>query len=1206
MLNSAGQNNIRGINAQARAALFLFLQYLTDKRHNNFSHIHLEAPKFQDFNLVFSDRRKIICEVKFRKEKFNYKHLKEILKKLSSNREINEKDQILIVCQNVNSKLVKNVKNIRYCKSLEKTFLNKNYSKEMVDLLPIVNFWHVKNDLNVEAIFSLFSGLLHFWIPNNDVEMIVNNILVNKIYYGSEIGSTYSRSEILQEINNLAEKVKSDSTYYDKECDNIEKMVRVVEEGLANPQHKTWHKKKELSAFSAQINLFSFFTHHFRSKNSGYIKLKEWDRTWQLNNVVYFLSEILDVFENNLQTEENIIYVLSYFKKYVDEIHRYYYGDFIIFKIVSILKKIIKNNKEYLQDSFYIIKSLFSPKHKELFYLKCDDENRRFERENISELLCEIFDCAYFELKEEIVSYVISNFNLTKDDGSINLYAPKDIFIILQKWVDDDFENRFLKLIADLTGQFYEDFEDIHFNGWEYSGCTSCNWGGEYHVPDRHFVRMILIPSIIKFYRKDKNKGWEFVVKKCISRTVEVSRGRPDFLNRSVCEIVLERFSDSDHEISKEAFEILKEFILSDKGIPHKANLIYQEILRKKVDLTDEKKWQLVELIIQKYIMPTNVLVENIVVELVNKGFQKAKEQLKTWYLNPQYYTRSLLGHNYTSNIQSLLDSDIDFSLELLKIIITSDCARSEENYNFSGFLVAALVRELIKKDYNKGLSVLYMLDSEEKLSSNQQITYIASLFNTQGIDGSDDEELLFKIHRDVVIPFLEKYNTNAKILERLPNANSRELLVQFASKLAAKKQITEALRIVALFVNDPNPDKQSKTITRGNESTTIESVRGWCGWVLERCAGIDGRKNISETIVLVKRLLNDENYYVVGMACSALAFVAQNRLAVLKEDGNIFFLDDDKKTALEMAKDIEKLAFDLLNRFMLWPPLVQKAMAKKTILNVFSTIKSLNEQEALHLMTKLSSQSIPVEVMAEFADIFIYYAEFRKDSYKDWKLGLPGLYDDIALIKYEVEIFQELFVKVIERVKKDASDKCPSLIVSVEYMTQGIAKMIWGIEKCEGVAIKYFNMFADVYIPENFNLLYRLIKDNFSTSNHLTLWFHLLIKCLRVEKEFYEKLKASGELTHTRWPQTLYHSSILKLIYEKMGQDKFMQAARLYFFFPEEIMLHESEDIITIIRTLNKTAYQAEVQEITNSLFIRNPAKYNSLKKELGEYLLS
>ena len=89
-MGKKGQPNFKGIIYQSGAAVSLFLQYL---KNPNFSYIHLEAPKFQDFNLVFNDGKKIICEAKNWKRKFNYANLREILGDILNRKNLGENEK---------------------------------------------------------------------------------------------------------------------------------------------------------------------------------------------------------------------------------------------------------------------------------------------------------------------------------------------------------------------------------------------------------------------------------------------------------------------------------------------------------------------------------------------------------------------------------------------------------------------------------------------------------------------------------------------------------------------------------------------------------------------------------------------------------------------------------------------------------------------------------------------------------------------------------------------------------------------------------------------------------------------------------------------------------------------------------------------------------------------------------------------------------
>ena len=196
MRYNGGSANLDGINFQVKAAFSLFLQYLKDEK---FSHIHLEAPQFQDFNLLFSNGKKIICECKNRKDKFSYPHLKKILENIQEG--VNENDEILIICKEVNEQLAWDINNI-------KCFKEKGYSEKIIPCLSRVKFWIVPRDFHKEIMYPLLAEIIGFWLPFEDVEKIAHNILVKKFYLGSAKSAVYTREDFLSEINKLAVEVK--------------------------------------------------------------------------------------------------------------------------------------------------------------------------------------------------------------------------------------------------------------------------------------------------------------------------------------------------------------------------------------------------------------------------------------------------------------------------------------------------------------------------------------------------------------------------------------------------------------------------------------------------------------------------------------------------------------------------------------------------------------------------------------------------------------------------------------------------------------------------------------------------------------------------------------------------------------------------------------------------------------------------------------
>jgi len=1104
--------------------------------------------------------------------------------------------------------LVSDVKNVRYFDELQSKFTKKGYSTKLLPLLSKVQFWVVPSSFNKEVIYSLLAELINFWLPPEDITRFVDSILIQKIYKGSANGAIYSRSNILKEIDEFKKEIQKGSDYFNLRVKKEEQFKKL--ENIVKGNGKIRLGNSSISAISIRWDLMSFAMDRLKARND--LDLKKWGELWQLNRVYYFTFGIFHVFENNLQTDKNRKYILSYIKKYTKTIRGFYRSDFFDVDVVKIVTKIIEgpDGVRYFNDAFAIVKDLITFNEKEFFYLKNRGYDRgEWEKGEICKLLHKIYGRADAILKQKIFDLLVTGFNITEDDGELSRHAPTDIYGILHEWLDEDFKGRFnkiVKLASEQYQRYYKKFgSKIEFNGWEHMG-GGISFSGGHHVSDRHFVSFILAPSIRKHYDADKIKGWKFIKQECVSATAKVSKVKPDFLNRAVYEIVLDRYVDSDRKISGEAFAILKEFILSRKGIPHKTDLIYQAVAVS--NMLDDKKWRLVEITTKKYGIPVDPFVEQIVADLAKKNYEPAKATLKQWFAEPGYYKSFRFDLDSISSIKTLLDSDLVFAVELFKVLITSDYIKNGKSDHFGAYTIAALLNEIIRRDYDMGLSILRLLEKEKKLSDDQQIIYSFGLFNHHGNDDSDDEELLLKIYTEIVDPFLKKHDNDvAKICRRLTDANCREAFIQFAARLAVKKRIADALRIVRVFVNDPDPylpgkdphdpeDKynEHKSVLEGKEPSSIRSVRGWCGWVLMKCSILDGRNQVQEVIKLMKKLVNDENYYVIHMACFTLGQIARNRLTVLPSDKNILFFNDDKEKALRMAKEVETIAFDLLDNLILWPALVQKAMTK-SILHVFDPIRALNEKDSLKLVTALTK--LPTDVTEESAPLFIYYAEFRKDAYKNWRFGMPGLYDDLGPEQYDEKKFKNILIETIKELQKKDPDNCFRFASSAEHAMREALPKDGELERNTEIALEYLELLSNVYAHNVFNLIYQIIETKFSTPDkYVERWYTLLIKCLGIEKGFYEDQAKKGNMANVYWYPALYHSKILELVHEKLGQDKFIQAAKVFFSFPKELELHETVNLVSIIQQVAKTDKDAKT--IIKTLINKNPSKYWSLRE--------
>lgn len=1207
-MSKAGQNVFKGMNSQVWAAMSLFLQYL---REPDFSYIQFEAPGFEDFNLVFGDGKKIICESKDWKRPFSFSNLKAVLGGLVKKSVVlGEADEILVICSNLDDEFASKVGATKYFEKVREEFIKHKYSDKEIAMLPRVRFWRIPPELSEKIVYSLFAELISFWLPYQDIERIAKSILVDKIYKGSAKGKTYAKKDILSEIERLRKETAKKSGYFDDERVKIESQIQNLIEALDNNRSPVW-ASNQLSALSSKPALIFFVLDRFKEKKID--NLEDWNDLWQLYGIYRFSFSLFKIFEDNLHTESNKKYIISFLRHHIGEIRRFYQHDFFNTDVVKITQKIIGDDARFLDDAFEIVKKLLTDRSDDFFYLKIPSPSDSWEREQISKLLQEIYTKGDGELKDKVVNLIFDRFNLIKDEGRFDHHAPRIVFEILKDWLDANVEKRLIVLkekINDQYNKYYLQFsKTLKFNGFEHMGGMTSFTGHNYSVGDRHFITYTIEPVLINYYTRttNKNRAWGFVKQQCISKTEDVKKDRPDFLNRAALPIVLERYKNEDEGVSDEAFGILQEYISSRKGIPHKSELVYQAIRGN--EFPNDKKWKLIQITTEKYGYPVSVFVEQIVSQLAKEGHDAAREELKKWLQNQKYYERSRFDLNIVQNVRTILDSDFEFAADLFESFINSD--HFIEKYDsFETYEVSALLYDIFKHNFDRGRKILSTISEQKQLSKNQQILLCFSLFNYRNNDASDDIEFLDKIYRKIIDPLLNSCDNEIdKIQRKLTFSQAREALVQFAGRLAMHKKYTETLRLIDIFVNDPDPYlpgrdpedpenqyNEDKRIEGGEEPHTITSTRGWCAWVLMKCAILPGRHHIPQIIDLTEKLTKDENWYVKHMSCFALSQLAQNRLTVLPDNRDILFFNDDQETALKMSKRVEDIAFHLLKDIAGASKNVQKALIK-SILTVFDHIRALDEKSSLELMQIFAGFSD--DAVAEAAPLFIYYAEFRKDAYKSWRFGMPGLYDDLSPNKFNDTKFRKLQREVVDRLSPDQRFKFGA---QFEKMIRESSTDTEDGEKMFKIAYRNLDYLSGIgYGHQIFQVIYMAIKDGTQKKRHFNEWHKLYLKCLQEEKAYYDKNLTDKNIGEMYWWPSLYNGDILESIYQQEGKTKFLNALDIVISFPREMGIHESASILSRLDDFPKS--NRRVKAIVGELFKKNPTKYYELRnKWLGK----
>ncbi len=835
------------------------------------------------------------------------------------------------------------------------------------------------------------------------------------------------------------------------------------------------------------------------------------------------------------------------------------------------------------------------------------------EKKIVSELLERIFSI-YKDQKnnskiEEIVGLIDKHFNLIGDDGEFVMYTPKTIFETLKGYIDMDLEKNFRKIAEVFVSQYSQKWEKYGkktiYNGYELMGGSVILSGQSYKVQDRHFIRFTLKPALKKYYQREKEKCWSFVKRQCIAR--KVSRDHPDFLNRAAIPIFLERYKNGNKNICQEAFQILERFILSRKGIPSKSDLIYEEL---RGDFSDSKKWRLVEVSINKYKIPVNSFVEEIVLELATHGHKRAMTLLKDWLGDEDYYKSGrLFGTNVVVNISRILDYSFEEGLEMFKDFIKVDYfLRKMES--FDAFSVARLLNKIINRDVGIGVRLLKDLSQKPVLTDNEQILLC------NGLIGDDDskkgnKKVLVTVYEEFLNPFLVSLdNSPDKIEKTITRSGSRETIVQFADGLAKNQKILEALRIVKVFINDSDPCTpkrrdpedpegkydEHKRIGQGEETHAITTVRGWCAWVLIDCAVLAGRDHIEEIIDLTEKLTKDENYYIQWMSCLPLSQLTRNQFAVMPENKEELFFDRDKGKALRTAKRIEKIASDSLRRLSKLEPKPRDVLTK-ALLKVFDHIRALNQESALALIQTVIECG--EEATANAASLFIYFTELRNKDFKDWKWRMPGLYDDLD--NFDNKIFQQL----LENILKKGNPKINSEFASCfgEFVQKSIrekSRVEKGLKYSEAfeISYRYLSIISDYYDQRTFSHIYEFLKDHLPKRPQecYKFWQECLDREKRkiVEESAKSRSVESKKIPKSYWWAYYENKEILIKVKENVGNGEFLNSLEFLVGYPKDVNLGEIGGVVEILQNL-PGKYNAQIGRIFDKLVARNIAFHDA-----------
>ena len=1206
MSKNGGRPVFKGMNTQAWAAMSLFLQHV---ERSDFRYIGFEGEKLEDFHLAFENGRKIICESKA--YKISLAKIKEILNKIISHGQTTPQDEILVICEKVDDKTLKNLIELLpyYDKEMaQKVARDKNLTDKQLKLLPQVRFWEVSVDISRKTAELLMARLLKIWVPKHRLDEIVRDLLEKEVYQGSEKGTTLTKEDFLTKLEEK-KRLMLEDTGYEKEKTNKEQELSSLVKELKNPKSSQWANNQLSVLSNSPDENYWIFNLLEREIN---LNLRDWDRLWKMGVQGAFVYEVFKVFKKNISNRDNRDYFVEFAPQIIEYNTNFFREDFIKTDIVDICKTIIENTHKHDGAIFELVKKLFEPSISKYFYTKHREDNR-YEWEEISKFLVDLYKKTNSsKFREEIVKYIFTKFNLVEDEWKYWHYTPPPLFEIIRLHLESDPKKGILELIPILSNQFsvfYERFgKKLEFEGWEHMGGGIGQIGSDFSIHDKFFIGGILKQLIQKIYSEDKEKGWQFILKNCVSsNSDEVSIKKPDFLNRASIPVLFQEYKGVRY--SDEAFKILSVFIRMRKGIPWKADLIYQAV-REDKELTDKQKWVLVQVGLDEYKnLPVNVFVEQIVSKLASESKNKevqnrAIEIIKGWSKDPEYAKRhSVESFDLIDNIFRLLNNSktFDDGAEILREFVTSDNF-IKKNDSWRTWDVAKALAKVLEDDFEKGLEILKQTDSSERLTLNQQ-TLICS-----GLQDISNDRILKEAYDEFLRPTLERLDNNIqKIEERFSNRYSRESLVQFGEKLALGGFYDEALDLIKIFIDDSDPilesypdDKEEsfnyhEKIKSGEDDSSIGTVRGWCAWVIQKLAvprdfsKIDKTRDVIKRLLpLLKKLATDPNYYVRVQATIPLIDLAKNRHTVLPENKKERFVSP------AIAKEIENIAFlmlrDKTNHKL---PAVMKHLAM-----VLTGMRSVSQDKAMEILRILAQDKYPkkdkqrgretylADVLSEAAPLYIFFAEFRTKSFKDW----PKEWGDMS--KFDDKPFKKLLIELLRKGSPGVKTALAWQFVRLPDEISKTPKSQMTVEEAVRLAASYLEILTSEYDHDVFNNIYRFIEDYIDI--YFDDCFNLWTNCIKTESNFFKENFTKDKLIEMYWWPFHDNGKILLAIAKHKGDAEFLKWLEILVDYPIEMQIgYDIGEAVNYLIELKEP--KDKVEKIFDRLMERSSNFYES-----------
>lgn len=1156
---SGGINPHVGLLSQNWAALSLYIQACFDR---SFEYIRLEGVGLADFALYFKGK-KIVCESKNYKTAISYSKLKEILRSIAS---VNKDDEVLIICTKVSESLLYDLGNINYPKISQKFAEDKGFGVRELAMLPRVKFWVVDSNFNEEAAKNLLLQRFQFWLPDEEASDIINSLLIEKIYKNSSIGGFYYRNQFENDVKARIKLLRERQDYKDAERSAIKKVEDTFKK--LDSTDDSLKSSAPLAALVADRNLHHYVLTELERRKS--LKIPQWSAFWEATYSSMYDRQVLRIFESRMKTKTDAKFCLDFIGKNMSKIkfklmdeYEFKSASDVVMKARSIDPKLDIKAADTIVDLYKLFDS------NDLYLLVSQNKNKdNWIKEEFTKSLAAIYRTTDFQkVRRKILDFFEETFNLSADNGVYLTETPKNVFEIFREYIgaDPNELDSFIKLVVQHYDRQYSMFSKKKnkqlFNGRDWIGGGVSNFGGDFSTHDGAFINLVIRPVLRSM---ETEKSWEFINRYISVNEKDISRAKPDFMNRASIPFILDQYKNGPH--NTEAAGILRGFI-KQRTIPHKAEIIY-EYINNDAGFNLDEKWRLLSIGIEIYKYPINIFMEQILWQLLGSGHGEALSLLENLLTDPEYMSRqtSMLETSVPQSIGRVLSNEKTFNrgVVLLKKYLGS-VYFTKKLGRFDAYDVKVFVLMVIKKDETKGFEILKSLIGDKPTPNEQAV------FGTVFREMPDD--ILLSAYKKILLPMVEAENVSL-LSKRISNSYAREELIWFAEKLVKKKLFKEAYILANYFLDDPDPKPNSerdKEVKAGKYDLTINTVRGCLPWIAINTCTVPGRKYIDEAFSLIEKLCKDPSPYVRQHALLGLEALANVRHSTMPGNKKDWYMSP------ELAEQIEALAFEILNEPENSYPAIMKNLAR-----VFNRVRSLDEKQAVYIWNEFAKKD--PSSLEDLNGWLIFMAEFREKAFNNWDSSRS------KIAKYNAKPIKLLLEETLQK--------------GADELRQNLAWHFWKLTKDANVrdynsmfkiSLKYLTLITSKYGHDAFTSIYHFIDDNIDKrfDECYSLWH----SCLVSERE--ELLKLSKQKSHDYywWPHAYNGKILVKVLHEK-GQEQFMSDLDLILGYPEDTLIAYDLDLVADNLATIDNKYKKRIESIFEKLVKRNSSYFVQYKK--------